>query len=242
MIMVISRKSKVMTAVALTALFVAVGLAGFTEVCNLQAVTINGETAPQWPKESPLVKDKSILRQPFNKFVESSLADEETLKLDYRFSWPHTLYVRVNSISPDCLLLDKFSSTLFGLDKNGRVIPLKAEMVDWERPIITGVGVKKLYHHPADIRVRKVLAALDQVRGGKMNFYRLIEQIDFAAKEYVEVTIAGQEYTVRLRAESFYDDINRYVDFVARYQPRLEGIKVIDLRQDGQIVTKGKKT
>jgi hypothetical protein len=237
-----NRKVKITICLSVLGMLSFVAVIRFTEVCTLEAVTINGENIDKWEKKSPFVPNQSILRQPFAAFVESSLANEQTLKLDYRYSWPHTLNVRVNSISPDCILLDKLSSTFFGLNENGRVLPFTPELVDWERPIVTGLSVRKLYQDLSDIRVRKVLAALRKVQSDRINFYRLIEQIDFAAKDYVEVTIAGQGHTVRLRAEFFYDDINRYLDFVARFHPELQGIRVIDLRQDGQIVTKGKKT
>lgn len=237
----LSKKSKVVTLLTLAGIVASVGLISFTEICNLQAVTLNGEKVEKWDKKLSLVPNKSILQQPFEDFVEISLADEETLKLDYRYAWPHTLLVRLNSISPDGLILDKNSAALFGLDKNGRIIPLKSEVVDWERPVFTGVKASKMYQCPTDLRVRKVLTALGKVRSERVNFYRLIEQVDFNSKDYVEVSLAGHEHTVRLRAEFFYEDIIRYLDFVARFRPALDGIKVIDLRQDGQIITKGKK-
>ncbi len=237
----ISKKIKLAIWLSISGMLVMVAVIWFTEVCTLQAMTINGENVDNWEKKSPLVPNQSILRQPLAAFEESSFANDQTLKLDYRYSWPHTLNVRLNSISPDCMVLDKFSSTFFGLDEYGRALPFKSELVDWERPIVTGVGVRKLYQNLADIRVPKVLAALGKVKSDRMNFYRLIEQIDFASKDYVEVTIAGQGHVVRLRAGCFYDDINRYLDFAARFHPELEGIKIIDLRQDGQIITKGKK-
>jgi hypothetical protein len=138
-------------------------------------------------------------------------------------------------------LLDKNSSTIFGLDKLGRVIPLNSEIVDWEKPVFTGIEVRRLYEYPSDIRVRGILEDLARVRREKTSFYLLVEQIDFESQDYVDVRIAGAAQIIRLRADSFYDDINRYIDFVARYRPPLEGIKVIDLRQDGQIVTRGKR-
>jgi len=237
----IRKKTKIILALTISGMTLVVLIAGYTEVCTLRAVTVDGQSVEKWNKKSPLVEGKSILRQPLNGFVESSLADEKTLKLDYKYVWPHTLNVQLNSISPDCLLLDRNSATLYGLDEKARVLPLKPEFVDWERPVLTGIRVRKVYQCPSDIRLRKVLPALDKLRSEKTNFYRLIEQVDFASKDFVEVTVAGHEHTVRVRAEFFYDDINRYVDFVARYQPQLEGIKVIDLRHDGQIITKGKK-
>ncbi|MGH8014785.1 MAG: cell division protein FtsQ/DivIB [Candidatus Zixiibacteriota bacterium] len=218
-----------------------VSIIKFTEVCNLQAVTINGKTPDQWDKKTPLIKDKSILRQPLDEFVLSSFANDQTLKLDFRYDWPHTLNVKVNSISPDCLLLDKYTSTLFGLDKSGAVLPLSPDLIDWERPVFTGVGVNKLYQLPQDIRVHAVVNALAETKSQKLNFYRLIEQIDFDSPDFLEVRIAGCPQIVRLRAEFFYEDINRYIDFVARFQPQLDGVKVIDLRQNGQIITKGKR-
>lgn len=237
----ISKKTKLVLVLTVFGLGLGVLIVSFTEVATLRAVTVDGESVEKWSKKSPLVENKSILRQPLKEFVESSFTDEKTLKLDYRYSWPHTLNVKVNLISPDCFLLDRNSSTLYGLDENARVLPLDPEIVDWERPVLTGIGVRKVYQRPSDIRVREVLFALDKLRSEKVNFYRLIEQVDFGSSEYIEVSVAGHEHTVRVRAESFYDDIKRYVDFVARYHPELEGIRVIDLRQDGQIVTKGKQ-
>jgi len=237
----LTKKTKVVSMLTLLGIVASVALVSFTEICNLQAITLNGEKFEKWDKKLTLLQNKSILRQPFEDFVQASLADDETLKLDYRYSWPHTLMVRVNSISPDCLILDKNSAALFGLDKNGRIIPLKTETVDWERPVFTGVSASKLYQGPADLRVRKVLMALNKIRSERVNFYRLIEQVDFNSKDFVEVSLAGHEHIVRLRAEVFHEDINRYLDFVARFRPALDGIKVIDLRQDGQIITKGKR-
>ena len=235
------KKTKLVFAVILSGMLTVVLMVGFTEVCTLRAVTVDGQSVEQWNKKSQLEENKSILRQPLKEFVESSLADEKTLKLDYKYSWPHTLNVKLNSISPDCLILDRNSTTLYGLDKNARVLPLKPEFTDWERPVLTGIKVRKMYERPSDIRLREVLFALNKLRSENVNFYRLIEQVDFGSNDFIEVTVAGHEHAVRVRAEFFYDDINRYVDFVARYQPQLEGIKVIDLRRDGQIVTKGKK-
>ena len=238
----ISKKTKFLFALTLSGMLIVILIVGFTEVCTLRAVTVDGQSVEKWNKKSPLEADKSILRQPLKDFVKNLLADDKTLKLDYKYSWPHTLNVKLNSISPDCLLLDRNSATLYGVDEKARVLPLQPEFVDWERPVLTGISVRKVYQCPTDIRLRKVLPALDKLRSEKTNFYRLIEQVDFASKDFVEITVAGHEHTVKVRAECFYDDILRYVDFVARYQPQLEGIKVIDLRQDGQIVTKGKKT
>jgi len=237
----ISKKTKVLTALALAGMFGAVALVHFTKICNLHAVTINGETTKEWTKKTPLEKDRSILRQPFGQFIESSFANEQTLKLDYRYSWPHTLNIEINSINPDCLLLDQNSSTVYGLDRIGRVLPLESERIDWERPVLTGAGVRKIYDFPTDIRVREVVRALDELRSERINFYRLIEQIDFASEDYLEIRIAGSPLIVRLRADFFHEDINRYIEFVARFRPDLKGIKVIDLRQNGQIVTRGNK-
>ncbi len=236
-----ARKTKLIFALSILSMLTVVLVVSFTEVATLRAVTVDGESVEKWSKKSPLVENQSILRQPLKEFVESSFTDEKTLKLDYRYSWPHTLNVKVNLISPDCFLLDRSSSTLYGLDENARVLPLDAEFADWERPVLTGIEVRKMYQRPSDNRLHKVLLGLDKLRSEKVNFYRLIEQVDFGSSEFIEVSVAGHEHTVRVRAELFYDDIKRYIDFVARYNPELEGIKVIDLRQDGQIVTKGKK-
>lgn len=237
----ISKKVKMVFVLMLLGMLALVITVNFTEFCTLEAVTVDGRHMEKWNKESPLIQDKSILRQPLEEFEVSSWADEKTLKLDYKYAWPHTLNVKLNSISPECFLLDRNSAVLYGLDANGRVFPLKPNVVDWERPVLTGISIRKLYQCPSDVRLFEVLPALDQLRSEKANFFRLIEQVDFGSDDFIEVAIAGHEHAVRVRADRFYDDINRYVDFVAKYHQQLEEIKVIDLRQDGQIVTKGKK-
>ena len=237
----ISKKTKLVFAITLSTMLAVLLIVSFTEICTLRAITVDGQSIEKWNTKSPLEENKSILRQPLSDFVESTLADEKTLKLEYQYDWPHTLNINLNSISPDCLLLDRNSATLYGLDNRARVLPLKPEFVDWERPVMTGIRIRKIYECPSDIRLRKVLAGLDKLRSEKTNFYRLIEQVDFSSNDFIGVTLAGHEHIVRVHAESFFDDMNRYVDFVAKFHLQLEGIKVIDLRQDGQIVTKGKK-
>ncbi len=237
----ISKKVKAVFALIFLGMLIFVVIVNITEFCTLEAVTVDGRVLEKWNKKSLLIKDKSILRQPLNEFKENSLADEKILKLDYKYNWPHTLTVELNTISPECLLLDRNSDELYGLDEQGRVFPFKPELVDWERPVLTGISVRKMYQCPSEIRLREVLPALSQLRNEKENFFRLIEQVDFSSKDFIEVAIAGHEHVVRVRADFFYEDMNRYVDFAAKYNQELEGIRIIDLRQDGQIVTKGKK-
>lgn len=237
----ISKKVKAVLALILLGMLIFVIIVNFTEFCTLEAVTVDGQGPGKWNKKSLLIKDKSILRQPLKEFKENSLADEKILKLDYKYVWPHTLNVEVNTISPECLLLDRNNGVLYGLDEHGRVFPLKPELVDWERPVLTGISIRKMYQCPSEIRLREVLPALSQLRSEKENFFRLIEQVDFSSNDFIEVAIAGHEHAVRVRSDYFLGDMKRYVDFAAKYNQELEGIKVIDLRQDGQIVTKGKK-
>ncbi len=237
----IGKKATVVFGSVLLGMIALVIVVNFTELCTLEAVTVDGQNPHKWNMKSLLIRDKSILRQPLDEFMQNSMADETILKLDYRYAWPHTLNVKLNSISPECLLLDRYSAVLYGLDEHGRVFPLKPDFVNWECPVLTGIGIKKMYQCPFDIRLREVLPALNQLRSENANFYRLIEQVDFGSNEFIEVAIAGHKHAVRVRSDFFYEDMNRYVDFAAKYHQQLEGIKVIDLRQDGQIVTKGKK-
>lgn len=237
----LSRKKKITIGLTMMALSVFVGIVALTDVCSIQAVTLNGQDIPDWYDKSPLETDKSVLQQPLIEFVRQSLDDIQTLKVDINYSWPHTLNVELNNISPDCLIVDRQSGTLYGLDKNCRVIPLKDNLVDWERPLFTGVRVHKLYEFCTDIRSRSVVSALELIRKERINFYRLIEQIDFSSKDNLEITIAGHSHKIWLRSQYFYEDINRYVDFAARYNLKLDSISIIDLRQSGQVVAKGRK-
>jgi hypothetical protein len=237
----LKRNHKIAISIVIVGLTVLVGVVSFTNVCSIQAVTLNGKNLTNWYENSTLDIDKSVLKQPLAEFIEHSLDDDKTLKVDISYSWPHTLNVELNSISPACLIIDSKSGNLYGLDDNCRIIPLKDKLVDWERPLFTGIEVKKLYDFCSDVRSRSVIEALGKIRKDRINFYRLIEEIDFSTKDFLQVTIAGHDHTIRLRSQYFFEDINRYVDFAARYNLRLDSIRVIDLRQSGQIVAKGRR-
>ena len=112
--------------------------------------------------------------------------------------------------------------------------------VDWERPVFTGVKNLKLYRVCSDSRVRKVLAALEKLRTENVNFYRLIEQIDFRKSHSIEVMVSGLDHKVWVSVDRTYEDLNRYVDFISGFELDLTNIKLIDMRLKEMVITREK--
>ncbi len=128
-----------------------------------------------------------------------------------------------------------------GLDEQARLIPLRDDESDWEHPVLTSLEAGKLFEHCRDARVSVIVSELEQLRRDNVDLYRLIEEIDFGAEAYLYVTVSGLQYRLKLRAESFVDDLGRFVEFVGSFNPVLDSVTMVDLRFDQMIVCTERK-
>ena len=218
----------------------AVAVISFTNVSTIEAVSLSGTMVKDWTKKYNLKKSSSVLNQPYDKLTELILQPDSALKVELSFSWPHTLNLELNSITPSCLLLSKESSRLYGLDKNCRVVPLSGTDIDWERPLFIGVKKTKLYECCPDSRVKRVLDALAEIRENNINFYRLIEQVAFAKENRIEIMVSGFDHKVWVTADRTLSDLDRYLEFIAGFELDLTNIKLIDMRLKEMVIIREK--
>ncbi len=141
----ISKKTKLLIYTAAIAMVIAVGVISFTNVSAIEAVNLGGTAISGWSEKFTLKENASVLKQPYNKMTQEILKADSALKVEVSYSWPHTLNLELNSITPVCLVLNKDNGRILGLDKNCRVVPLTEKTVDWERPVFTNVKNVKLY-------------------------------------------------------------------------------------------------
>ena len=221
-------------------LVLAVAVISFTDVSTIEAVSLSGTVVEGWAEKFNLKKNSSVLDQPYEQLTEQMLRPDSALQVEISFSWPHTLNLELNSITPCCLLLDKKSGRIFGLDKNCRVVPLAETTVDWERPLFTGIEKIKLYEVCSVSRVRRVLDALEKLRVENINFYRLIEQIDFGKDDRIEIMVSGLDHKVWVSADRTLGDLNRYLEFISGFELNLANIKLIDMRLEEMVITREK--
>jgi hypothetical protein len=208
----------------------------FTNVCRVDAVELNGNAIGDWNDRFPMLNNKSITRQPVAKLVRAALANDTTVTVTASYAWPHTLKVTTNDIIPDCLMLCAKTGKMVGVDSEGRFIPLAGRQTDWERPALTGIAAGKAYEPCRDDRVRPIVRELNDLLRRNPDLYRLIDEVDMHRSEYVTVSIDGLPYKLRACADRLSEDIDKFVEFVARFQPDLNEIKTLDLRFDDMII------
>ena len=82
-----------------------------------------------------------------------------------------------------------------------------------------------------------IVTQLQKLKKDKPDLYRLIEEIDFGNQRFLKVAIDGLSYRLKLKAETFYSELDKFVEFVSRFNPDLEGVNLLDLRYEGMIIT-----
>ncbi|HUV31835.1 MAG TPA: hypothetical protein VMY05_12200 [Acidobacteriota bacterium] len=223
-------------AVALTAAAVTINV---TDVCHLEAVTLNGEPVENWQDEYGLSEDRMILRQPVDKLVTALLDQEGVFKVDVDYQLMHAIDVRTNNFTPACFVVDEKSGRLKGLNATARVVLLGPSVADWEHPVLTNVTADRLYDYCDDPRVRIIVPQLIELRGDNVDLYRLISEVDFGRTDCLIVTVAGLPYRLKVDAAQFESQINEYVTFLEQFDADLKAADALDLRLDNMIIKEG---
>ncbi len=234
-----TRRTKIGLTIATVIGATIVGLVNFTEMCQLEAVTLNGQPVEQWSEQYQVLKPRSIARQSLDSLARAILAEDDVFRVDVDYSGIHSLSVRTNVFTPECFLLDEKSGEIFGLDDRARVLPLNNATPDWERPILTGLRAGAMFQPCREAGVRTVLEGLRELRDSDEDVYRLIEEIRFESDGSLTAQIAGLPYRLRLTPERFQQGINQYLTFVTRFESDLEGVVLLDVRFDNMVVTRG---
>ena len=211
----------------------------YTGACRLESVKVNEREISDWSTRLGLQEGKSIYRQPVDSLAWALLGKRDVFKVDIDYSFPGTIDIKVNDFEPVCFALDKYTGKMFGLNREGRVISLKDHEFSWEHPVLTSLTVGKPYDYCEDVRTLVLVNCLEQLRGENIDLYRLIYEIDLGSDSFVRVALSGLDYRLKVRAEYFLEDISRFVEFVSKFDPQLEGVSSIDLRCDGMVICGG---
>lgn len=231
-----SKKVKLLLAFSVVLVAGVLAVVNFTDACRLETVILNGEPIDHWQDRYDMLSEASVFSQPLDRFAQRLLARKGIFKVDVSYSWPHTLNIKTNAFLPICFIVDKLSGNMYGVDRDGRLLPLENAWLNWECPVLTGVTAKRLLNYCDDVRVKAVVEQLEQLRTDQPDFFRLLNEVDFAASDHLEVFVAGLPYRLKVRAEQFLDDLNRFADFISRFNPDLDSVRQIDLRYDDMII------
>jgi len=221
------------------------GLAGlvllvkFTDVCQLQAVTLNGQPVSQWDRTLGLNPGKNLFRQPLDSVANAMLAQSGIVHVDIKYQLPNGLSISTNNLDPICYVLDEFSGIMYGVDLSGRAVALEPSSIDWERPILTGVRIRRLHEFCLDSRVIVLVPQILRLQQEYPDLFRLIEEINLSNPEYVRVSISGLRYTLKLPSDKFAERFTDFRKFMGRFKPATAGVSSFDLTYDDMIIRVG---
>lgn len=213
----------------------------FTDWHRLEAVTLDGEEIKDPQRALGLNPRSSVLEQPLQEVAARLLANDQTVKVDFNYSLPGSLRIETNRFTPICHVLDKSSGRLFGLNHQGRVVPLREDYCDWEHPVITGVSAGRIFDLCDDPRVALLAPQLVQLADDNVELFRLIDEIDMSSRTFITLTMSGLPFTLKADAAAFLDQTLEFVRFLERYDSEVATAKVIDLRFANMIVQESRR-
>lgn len=216
-------------------------LVNFTNVCGLQAVTLDGAPVENWPEQYSMLESRSIARQSLDSLAKAVLARDDVFKVNVDLSGLHTVAINTNEYTPECFLVDRKSGKLYGLDERARVLPLDNATPDWERPVLTGLRAGNFFQTCRAAGVQTLVDELRELRDEREDFYRLIEEIRFEQDGSLTTQVAGLAYRLRMVPERFCSGIDQYLKFATKFDTDLTEITQMDVRIDNMVVTRGGK-
>ncbi|MCY4675027.1 MAG: cell division protein FtsQ/DivIB [Bacteroidetes bacterium] len=184
--------------------------------------------------------------------VDSTLTPQMIVDRLRRHPWIHsaravcyptgTTHVQIRERVPRLLVLTGHGDTAYYLDEYGYMMPPAAHVV-FDVPLVR--GVPEPYHAVRPMKnteVRNLLALLSRI-GPRMDF--LVSEFEITESSLTLIARAmGADHTaiVRLGSEDWEKRLDRLYDFWGKEVERLEDrvFDVIDLRFDGQIITREK--
>lgn len=211
----------------------------FTDICLLNAVTLDGQPVEDWESKYELSSKKHLFDQPIESVATQILSQKGIVKVDFSYQLPGRIDISTNRFSAVCFVLDGKSGTLRGLDAFARVVALEQRHEDWEHPVLTGISSAPLHHFCSDPRVSRVIAELALLRNKQIDLYRLVDEIDFSHSGYLRLSLAGVPYQLKIRAEQLLNRLTEFIRFVEQFDRETKNVIAYDLRYDNMIIEAG---
>lgn len=237
--MSIGREVKLFLSSIILIAFGIVLLVQYTDICNLQAVILNGQEVKSWDQNLGLRSDVPVIKQPIDSLASALLMQQGITHVDIQYRLPSMLMISTNNLDPVCYMIDRATGTYYGIDESGRVVPVDITQSAWDLPIFTGTRVRRLHDYTDDYRVNLVLSQILTLRQTNPSLYRFIEEVDFSHPNYVGLGLQGRPFRLRLPADRFLQRLDEFTTFVDRYHPPLDSTSSFDLSYDDVIIRVG---
>jgi hypothetical protein len=208
----------------------------FTEVCRLNAVTLDGKPLPNWQGKFGLSTARLVTDQPIDLLATELLGSDGVVKVDVRYDLPGTVAVRTNDYTAVAFLVDRTLGETWGLDQFSRIVPLKESQIDWEHPFFTGLVAGQAYGACEDLRVSVALTQLSRLAADQPESYKLVSEINFSSKEFLLVSLDGIPTGVKVYPDGLARQVTTIVNFILGHGPDLGDARALDTRFEKLVV------
>lgn len=216
----------------------AVALVQYTDICRLQAVTINGEKVRR-VEDLGLTGSRPIVFQPVDSLADALMTRRGITRVDIDYKLPNSIRITTNELEPVCYLLDAKSGIIYGLEESGRVVPCELQGIDWNAPLFTGVTIKRLHEFPPDGRVMQILNQMRRLKEIEPRLYGDIEEIDLSRTEYITLVLANKQYRLKMRSQEFIERYISFDQFMMTFRPETDSVTSFDLTYTDMIIRQG---
>ncbi|KAA3611129.1 MAG: FtsQ-type POTRA domain-containing protein [Calditrichaeota bacterium] len=201
-----------------------------------------------------ILAKKEILKmlglQPGEKLLEISAGDvAETLKkspyirsVSALYSLPSTLRITITERKPVAFI---YGRGLNMIDRENFILPVPDKAIRWDLPVITGISEKLGIQGVETISetARKAVEIARYSSMVEMPLREMISEINFSNEDYIAIGLTGCETIIRVDKNNFQEQLfiaarylKDYLDF-----KKIDNLKYVDVRFDGQIVIKENK-
>lgn len=210
--------------------------AHFSPVFALRRFEVKGPLSEGKGLSEALVSDssKNIFSLDKSDLARNILTDKKVGNVTVGINFPDGIVAQVNSFSPLALVLDK---KLYGMDRQGRIVPYDYAWENIDLPVITGLKVGGLFSIPQDNRVWSVISGLNYASKSLPDLYAAISELDFSTSGQVMIYCQHDQSRFVASASDFALQLNHMWSILNLKNRPIGGC--YDLQFDGMIIRRG---
>lgn len=155
------------------------------------------------------------------------------------YSLPATLRIKIEERKPVAFLMGRGLNLV---DKEAFLLPVPEKNIRWNLPIITGIaeniGIRGTQSSSSEARFGVEIARFLNIL--EMPLRQMVSEIDFSNKNFIEIRLVNSSVAIKVTKSNYQDQLFVAAKYLRDYQDfdRIDKLKYIDVRFDGQIVIK----
>jgi cell division protein FtsQ len=211
---------------------------------KLRTVDISGNTElskDEVLKLSGLRLERNIFNISLKDIAEKIEMDKRVKKVEVRRVLPAKIQISVEEKKPDLLVNSKYLPELYGISKEGEIIPLR-DYYSYDLPLINGLRVRNLkpYSQAKDPEIQIALSFYKMVEEESPSFLEKISELNLEDENNLVVILVKTGAKIFFGTGDFKEKFKRFIWL--NHKLNLDGVTSgMDLRFKDQMIFKGSK-